>query len=98
MSQPVHVMFLMNNTEAWYQLSQEAKDSIMNKITASLKEAGAEVLALCDATWSTDSWQMFGLIKFPDIEALQKHRKDTNNLDWGRYTEGISVLGTDITL
>ena len=98
MAQPIYQIFLMKNTEAWYQLSQEEKDSISNKIGDSLKEVGAEAIVLCDASWSTETWQAFGLIKFPDIEALKKHREDSNKLEWARYTDAMSVMGTELQL
>jgi hypothetical protein len=98
MAQPIYQMFLAKNTEAWYQLSQEEKDNIYNKVLASLNEVGAEAIVLCDASWSSEPWQYFGLIKFPNIEAVQKHREDTNKLEWSRYTEAMSVLGTELQM
>ena len=94
--EPIYVAFLMKNTEAWYQLSQKEKDSLDNKLSDSLKEAGAEVMIICDASWSTEPWQAFGLIKFPNIEAIQKHREDTNKMDWPRYVDAMSILGTEL--
>ena len=33
--------------------------------------------------------------EFPDIEAVQKHAEDLMELDWYRYIEGVSILGTE---
>ncbi len=98
MAQPIYQMFLVKNTEAWYQLSQEEKDNVFKKVSASLNEVGAEIIVVCDASWSTEPWQAFGLIKFPNIEAVQKHREDTNKVEWSRYTDAMSVLGTEMQM
>ena len=95
MAESIYNVFLMKYTEAWYQLEDEEKDRIFKKIGDSFEEVGAEQIIICDSSWSAEAWQSFGLIKFPNIEALQKHRQDTNNLDWPRYVEAMSVLGTE---
>ena len=94
MAEPVYQMFLMKMTEAWYRLSEEEQGRLMGVIRNSLEEVGAEAIATCDASWSTEPWQSFGLIKFPSLEALKRHREDSNKIEWSRYTDAMSVLGT----
>lgn len=95
MAQPIYSVFLMKPTEAWYQLSAEEQQKLMDGITQSLNKVGAESIVMCDASWSTEPWQFFGLIRFPSIEAVQKHREDTNQMNWSRYVEAMSFLGTE---
>ena len=37
---------------------------------------------------------MKALKQFPDIEAVQKHTQLLNELNWFRYVESMTVLGT----
>jgi hypothetical protein len=32
--------------------------------------------------------------EFPDIEAVQKHTADLNELDWFRYLDSMTLLGS----
>ena len=95
MTEPIYQVFLTQKTEAWYQLSEEEQRELMDAVSNSLDEVGAEVIAFCDASWSTEPWQNFGLIKFPSLEALRKHREDTNQIEWSRFGDSMSVLETE---
>jgi hypothetical protein len=95
MPEPIYQVFLNKKAEAWYQLSDEEQGRLTDVMLSSLDEVGAEVIVLCDASWSTEPWQNFGLIKFPSLEALRKHREDTNQIDWSRYNDSMSFVGTD---
>jgi hypothetical protein len=95
MAQKVYSLFMAKNTEAWYQLSQEEQDGLMAKMGESLKELGVKPVVLCDSSWSSEQWRSFGVLEFPDIEAVQKHRADMNNLDWSRYFDSVTMLGSE---
>ena len=91
----VYQLFMMKRTEAWYQLSQEEQDGLNAKMSESLKELGVKPVVLCDSSWSSEQWPFFGVLEFPDIEAVQKHRADMNKLGWSRYVDSITVLGSE---
>ena len=95
MAKKVYQLFMAKNTEAWYQLSQEEQDRLSAKMSESLKELGVKIVVLCDSSWSSEQWPMFGVLEFPDIEAVQKHRADMNNLDWSRYFDSVTMLGSE---
>jgi len=95
MTKPIYVLFLARNKEAWHQLSQEEKDTLMAKNSASLKQVGAEPVILCDSSWSSEKWMFFGILKFPDIGALKQHSDDRNEMEWHRYVYAESLLGAE---
>ena len=96
MTKPIYVLWMGNPNEAWYQLSQEERDSLMAKITPE-KSGGKNILA-SDSSWSSEHCQFFGVHEFPSIEAVQKHSEILNELNWLRYGDTTTVLGTAFPL
>jgi hypothetical protein len=96
MAGPVYKLFLVKGrSEAWHQLSQEEKDSLMAKHDESFEKAGGKPILYCDSKWSSGQWATFGVEEFPSIEAVQEHEKDLVEMDLHRYTRGsMYVLGT----
>ena len=92
----VYKLFLGRPTEAWYQLSEEEQADLMDKVTGLLEQAGGKTVILCDSSWSSEQWQFFGMEEFPDIAAVQKHTADLNELDWLRYVESMTLLGSKV--
>jgi len=92
----VYKLFLGRPTEAWYQLSEEEQADLMDKVTGLLERAGGKTVILCDSSWSSEQWQFFGVEEFPDIEAVQKHTADLDELDWFRYGETMTLLGSKV--
>ena len=95
MAQKVYKLFMGKAKEAWYQLSQEEQDALLAKNAENLKKLGAKTDVVCNSTWSSEQWQFFGVEVFPNIEASQKHTAYLNQLDWLRYTESITMLGSE---
>jgi len=95
MAQKVYKLFMAKWTEAWYQLSQEEQDGLMAKNAESLKEVGAKTVVTCDSSWSSEQWQFFGVLEFPDIEAVQKNAAYMSQFDWLRYVDSMVVLGSE---
>jgi hypothetical protein len=94
MAEPIYQLFLGKPTEAWYQLSEEERASLLSKSVKSLEEVGAKPLLMCMSLWSSEQWMFFGVEEFPDIEAVQKHTETLLGFDHYRYLESMSVLGT----
>ena len=95
MAQPIYKAYTVNMSEAWYQLSKEEQDSLLAKVVEALDKAGGEIVILCNSAWSSEEAMFFGVEKFPDIEAVQKHTELLSELNWLRYTNSKSVLGTE---
>ena len=98
MAQPIYQLWQAKFNEAWYQLSPEEQQDRFTKVQAALEQVGGKTVVLCNSDWSNEQWQAFGVEEFPDIEAVLKHRKLLNELDWGRYLNAISTLGTTMEM
>jgi hypothetical protein len=94
MAGPIYKQFLARWTEAWYQLSPDEQRAFEAKLGAALEQAGGKGVVYCDASWSGDQWAFFGIEEFPNLEAVQKHTQALQALNWFRYCDSRSVLGT----
>ncbi len=97
MAQPIYKVFFLNFKEPWYQLSKTEQDSLLQKVSASFEKVGGKHQVMCDSRWSTESWHGFGLEVYPSIEAVQQHDRDLAALNWFRYVESLTALGTEMS-
>ena len=97
MAQQIYKSFYGNPREAWYQLSKAEQDSLFQKVTAALDKVGGKSLVICNSTWASDAYMFFGVEVFPSLEAVQEHDKLLNELNWFRYSDSFSLLGTEST-
>lgn len=94
MAKTIYKLFLGKMSEAWYQLSPQEQESLMAKVDSALDQVGGSQTLICDSSWSSEQWQFFGIEEFSDIEAGQKHADLLGELNWSRYVESMTVLGT----
>jgi hypothetical protein len=81
---------------AWYDLSQEERNSLIAKLDEALEKVGGKRPILCDSSWSSDQFSFAGIEEFPNIEAVQNYMAALNKLNWFRYCESTSALGTKV--
>ena len=98
MAQPIYKVFLGKFTEAWHQLSKEEQDRIGGQIEAALVKVGGKRPILCDSSWASEQWQGFGVEEFPNLEAVQRHEQLLTGLNWLRYIESRTTLGTEFSV
>ena len=96
MAEPIYKLFMGRFSEAWYQLSKEDQNNLIAKLNEALEKAGGKRPILCDSSWSSDQSSFAGYEVFPNIEAVQKYMAALQELNWFRYCEGTSVLGTKL--
>jgi hypothetical protein len=94
MPQPIYKFFMARFLEAWYRLSKEEQTNLTAKLDDALEKAGAKRSILCDSSWSSDQWLVAGVEEFPNLEAVQSFTAALNELNWFRYCESVTVLGT----
>ena len=82
-------------TEAWYALSSEEQGRLLEQVGATLEQVGGKTVLLCNSVWADERWTAFGVEEFPDIAAVQKHKQLHAELNWDRYMDGTSTLGTE---
>jgi hypothetical protein len=95
---PVYKLWQGRFTEAWHQLSQEEQQRLFTLVPQALDTAGGKELVLCSAAWSNERWPFFGVEEFPDMEAVERHAQLLTELNWARYIESRTTLGTQFTL
>jgi len=92
---PIYKLWMMSKfTGAWWQLSDQERNSLHARVLDALKKVGGKQILECTSAWSTEEWTHFGVEEFPDIEAVQKHTQLLHELNWPRYVESVSMLGT----
>jgi hypothetical protein len=94
MSESIYKFFTGKFRPDWYRLSKEEQESILAKLNDALAKLGAKRIILRNTYWSTDEWLWAGVEEFPNIETIQKYTASLNELNWGRYAEATSLLGT----
>lgn len=95
MAQPIYKLFLFRYTEAYYQLPEDERNEALAKLDAAFQKVGGKRLIMCDSSWSSEQWPVFGVEQFPNIEAVQQYAEALNELTMSRYVESMSVLGTE---
>ena len=95
---PIYKLWQGRFTEAWHQLPQEGQQRLLTLVPQALNAAGGKELVLCSAGWSNERWPFFGVEEFPDLEAVQRHAQLLIELNWARYMESRTTLGTHFTL
>jgi hypothetical protein len=98
MAQPIYKLWQGRLTEPWHQLSQEEQQRMLGQVMEALDTAGGKELVICDAAWSNERWPVFGVEEFPNIEAVQRHEQLLTDLNWLRYVESRTTLGTEFNL
>jgi hypothetical protein len=98
MAQTIYKLWQGRFTEAWHQLPQEEQQRLLGLVMQALDTVGAKELVLCSAAWSDERWPFFGVEEFPHLEAVQNHEQILTDLNWGRYIESRTTLGTEPTL
>ena len=97
MAQPIYKVWMSKYTESWYKLSKEEQDKQNAKVAEALKQVGGEAVILCLSLWSSENWMMWGVEKYPSLEAVQQHTELLYNLNHFLYIESTSYLGTEFT-
>ena len=96
MAEPIYKMFRARWKEPWFALSEEEQDALAAKVQAALEQAGGKSLVFCNSMWNSEQWWGWGVEEFPDLEAVQQHAELLAELNWMRYVESETLLGTAI--
>ncbi len=91
---PIIKILFFKPKEAYFGLSAEKQKEFAVKTVKDVMEVGGQWIARCDCYWANEEWVQFGVMEFPDIEAVPKHAKFIESLEQFRYIESKSYLGT----
>jgi hypothetical protein len=98
MARPIYKIWFMKYKEPWYKLTQEEQNKLSAQVAESLKQVGAEMIQVCDCAWASEEWLAWGVEKYPDIEAVQKHFYNLFSFNWFEYLDSKTYLGTDFPM
>ena len=94
MAGSIYKMFQARWTEAWYQLSQEQRDALFKTMGETGERLGVKAVIICDSSWNSEKWLFWGVEEYPSLEAVQEYTNGLNKIDWFRYIESETLLGT----
>ena len=94
MSEPIYKIWLVKAKAPFFELTPEEQQKLGGKVGEALAKVGGETVIQCNSWWCSENWQMWGVEKFPNIEAVQKHADLLVELNWFHYVESNSYLGT----
>ena len=96
MAQPIYKVWFMKYKEPWYKLTTEEQNKLMAQNEESLKQDGGELIMTRMSVWSSEDWLAWGVEKYPDIEAVQKHAMSLFSLKWFQYVDSKTYLGVEM--
>ncbi len=94
MATPIYKSFMGHMNEAWYALSEQEQQALMARLAEAGERVGKKSILMCTTTWSSDHYQFFGVEEFPDMEAVQQYHDALVKMNWFRYVDGQTLLGT----
>lgn len=94
MAGPIYKMFYLRMKEAWFQLSQEERDALFARIDEAMKSVGGKSMLTCESSWNSEKWWYWGVEEFPSMEAVQEYAHLLAEMEWFRYCDSESLLGT----
>jgi len=95
MAQTIYKLYTYNPTEAWYQLSDGEKKNLRVRVQEALKKVKGKDVISCFSGWNSEQFLGWGVEQFPSIEAAQKYHALLVAMNWFRYVQSNSYLGTE---
>ena len=97
MSEEVCKVYILRRfREAGYALTMEERAAKLAQVAAARQECGGRLLLSAIARWSGYGVYGFGAEVFPDVASLQKHTAALEELNWYRFVESESFIGTPL--
>ena len=94
MSQKIYKHYQFKPKDAWYQLSEDEQRQLMGRIEEALEQVGGRSMLVCFSAWSNEQVEYWGVEEFPDLEAVQSLAQLHEEIDWYRYVDSKTLLGT----
>jgi hypothetical protein len=97
MSQPIYKLCLIRGyTEAYYQLSEEAKKALWDEVFKAIAAAGAQMEGpYYDCQWSNDQYASWFTMKYPNIESAIADTAGVRKAGLLRYMVSETILGIE---
>ena len=97
MSKPIYKLCLIRGyTEAYYQLSEEAKKAFWDEVSKAIHAAGAEMSGpYYDCRWSNDKYDLWFTMKYPNVESAIADTDGVRKAGIFRYLVSETILGIE---
>ena len=97
MSEKIYKLCLVRGyTEAYYQLSAEAKNKFWEQIAKVVEKASAKMATpYYSARWSNDKYMTFFTMEYPNIEAAIADTDGVEKAELFRYLVTETILGIE---
>ena len=96
MAGPIYKMFYARMKEPWFQLSKEEQDGLFARLNEAMQSVGGKSMLICDSTWNSEKWWFWGVEEYPTLEAVQEYARCLVEIDWLRYCDSETLLGTQM--
>ncbi|MFN8560921.1 MAG: hypothetical protein U0703_04685 [Anaerolineae bacterium] len=88
MAAPIYKLWMARTTEAWYQLSSEEQNSLLQKVQDTLVQVGGKSTVTCDSSWSSEQWVFLGsrsILTWKPCKNMQRSSSSSTGFDiWTR--------------
>ena len=97
MSTKIYKLCLIHGyTEAYYQLSAEAKQKLWDQVSAAIAQARAKMSTpYYDCRWSNDKYLTFFTMEYPNIESAMLDTAGVEKAELFRYLVSETILGVE---
>ena len=98
MSQTIYKLVLGSYNDAYYRLSDEERQKLSEKCVEGIRKTGAKWISVYNCRWSNDEYQFFGLMEYPDAQAVIDEIANAEEAGLFRYLESKCILGIEIPM
>lgn len=97
MSQKIYKLCLIRGfKEAYYQLSEEAKQSLWEEVSKAIEKAGAKMATpYYSCRWSNDKYETFFMMEYPNVESAIMDTAGVEEAGLFRYMVSETILGIE---
>ena len=97
MSRPIYKLCLIRGyTEAYYQLSEEARSILWEGVFKAIQASGAEMVGpYYDCRWSNDKYGSWFMMKYPNVDAAIADTAGVDKIELFRYMVSETILGIE---
>ena len=97
MAQKIYKLCLIRGyTEAYYQLTEEAKNKLFEQVGKVIEKAGAKMSTpYYNCRWSNDKYMTFFTMEYPNIEAAIADTDGVEKAELFRYMISETILGVE---
>lgn len=95
-TKPIFKVWLMRPT-ALYHDDVEGRNAVIAKFQEAAKKAGVEQILSVYSRFNNEEYQVFGLERYPNLQAFAEKQYIQEMAGWYKYVQGISFLGRPIS-